>query len=62
MLIHDKNRHPTTFNHYLTLNVNKNRKRQLSESKTSLEKRQKVDTTKSFSHLAIQGDVPFGIS
>jgi hypothetical protein len=60
-LIHDKNRPPTTFNHYLNLNVNKTGKSQLSESETSPEKRQKVDTTKSFCRLAAQGDVPFGI-
>jgi GTPase SAR1 family protein len=54
-LIRDKNRPPQTFNHYLTLTVQMNRRRRLSESKALPEKRPKADNAKTFSQLAAQG-------
>lgn len=47
-LLDDKGRAPQTFNHYYTLTVQKNRKRRLSDSKASAEKRQKGDNLKNF--------------
>lgn len=58
-LIRDKNRPPITLNHYLTLTIQKKRKRRLGESNSSAAKRKKTDNTKMFGQFATQSFSPF---
>ncbi len=59
-LIRDKNRPPITLNHYLTLTIQKKRKRRLAEPNSSAAKRQKMDNTKLFGQFATQNPFAFG--
>lgn len=61
-LIKDKNRPPQTYNHYLTLTVDKKRKRRFTERKVLPEKRQKIDNgvAKPAAQTAAQSNTTFG--